>query len=80
MHKAASIGAVEVLMLLIERTGANPDLVNASLATPMHLACRHNKANVVKFLIGCGVEINMQDEHGQTALLICCIHGNIDIL
>jgi hypothetical protein len=30
----------------------------------------------VKFLIGCGVDVNTQDEHGQTPLLICCIHGH----
>jgi FOG: Ankyrin repeat len=64
IHKAASMGAVEMLMLLIERTAAKPDLVNASLATPLHLACRNGRDNVVKFLIGCGVEVNSQDEHG----------------
>ena len=29
IHKAASLGYVEMLMLLLERTGAKPDLVNA---------------------------------------------------
>jgi len=33
----------------------------------------------VKFLIGCGVDVNTQDEHGQTPLLICCIHGHKDL-
>jgi hypothetical protein len=28
-HKAASLGHVEILMLLLERTGGKPDLVNA---------------------------------------------------
>ena len=64
-----------MLMLLLERTGAKPDLVNAQLATPLHVACRSNHESMVKFLIGCGVEANMQDEHGQTPLLVCCIHG-----
>ncbi len=58
LHKAASTGAAEMLMLLIERTGAKPDLVNGSLATPLHIACRNGRDNVVKFLIGCGVEVN----------------------
>lgn len=53
-----------MLMLLIERTGAKPDLVNSNLATPLHLACRSNREAVVKFLIGCGVDANSQDEHG----------------
>ncbi len=29
IHKAASLGYIEMLMLLLERTGAKPDLVNA---------------------------------------------------
>ena len=75
LHKTAQLGHAEMLMLLLERTGAKPDLVNATLATPLHVACRSNKENVVKFLIGCGVEANLQDEHGQNPLLVSCIHG-----
>jgi len=29
VHKAASMGHAEILMLLLERTGIKPDLVNA---------------------------------------------------
>jgi hypothetical protein len=29
LHKCASLGHAEILMLFIERTGAKPDLVNA---------------------------------------------------
>lgn len=64
VHKAASLGYTDILMLLLERTGAKPDLVNAQLATPLHLACRSNRENIVKFLIGCGVDANAQDENG----------------
>jgi ankyrin repeat protein len=78
-HKAASLGHVEILMLLLERTGSKPDLVNAQLASPLHLACKNNRESVAKFLIGCGVDVNLQDEHGQTPLLICCIHGHLDL-
>lgn len=39
LHKAAQLGHAEMLMLLLERTGAKPDLVNAQLATPLHVAC-----------------------------------------
>lgn len=64
-----------MLMLLIERTGAKTDLVNSQLATPLHMACQSNKESIVKFLIGCGVDANVQDEHGYTPLLICCSNG-----
>ena len=35
IHKAASLGHAEILILLLERTGAKPDLLNSSLATPL---------------------------------------------
>lgn len=58
IHKAASLGHAEALMLLLERTGAKPDIPNASLATPLHLACKNNRTDAAKFLIGCGVDAN----------------------
>lgn len=64
IHKAASLGNAEALMILLERTGAKPDLPNAALATPLHLACKNNRIDACKFLIGCGVDANAQDEHG----------------
>jgi len=57
-HKAASLGHAEILMLLLERTGAKPDISNAQLSTPLHLACKNNRESVAKFLIGCGVDVN----------------------
>ena len=44
------------------------------------MACKHNQSVIVRFLVGCGVEVNLQDENGQTALLVCCIHGNHGIM
>ena len=58
IHKAASLGHAESLMLLLERTGAKPDILNQSLATPLHLACKNNRLDSAKFLIGCGVDPN----------------------
>lgn len=79
IHKAASLGHAESLMMLLERTEAKPDILNASLATPLHLACKNNRVDAAKFLIGCGVDVNAQDEHGQAPLLICCIHGHREL-
>ena len=59
VHKAASLGHAEILMVLLERTGVKPDLLNASLATPLHLSCKNNREDATKFLIGCGVDINI---------------------
>ena len=59
LHFAAARGSTEMLMLLIERTGVKPDIVNQQLATPLHLACKGNHAGTVKFLLGCGVDVNL---------------------
>ena len=58
VHKAASLGHADTLMLLLESTNAKPDMVNSSLATPLHLACKNNRIDAAKFLIGCGVDAN----------------------
>ena len=76
LHTAAALGHVESLMVIIEHTDAKPDILNSNLATPLHFACRNNHDMAAKFLIGWGVDVNIQDEHGQTWLLICWIHGH----
>jgi ankyrin repeat protein len=43
LHLCAELGHSDMMMMLIERTGAKPDMVNNSLATPLHLACRTNQ-------------------------------------
>ena len=59
LHKAALLENHQMIMLLIEYTGTKPDILNAQLATPLHLACKNNRESVVKFLIGCGVDVNI---------------------
>ena len=59
LHTCAELGHSDMMMMLIERTGAKPDMVNNSLATPLHLACRTNQPQVVKFLLGCGIDVNV---------------------
>ena len=76
LHTAAGLGHVESLMIIIDHTDAKPDLLNANLATPLHFAWRNNHEMVTRFLIGTGVDVNVQDEHGQTPILICWIHGH----
>ena len=64
LHLAADRGFLDMLMLVLSRTGVKADVVNQQLATPMHMACRRGHLDVVKFLISTGVDVNIQDEHG----------------
>ena len=72
IHKAASLGHAEVLMLLLERTGAKPAMVNSSLATPLHLACGNGHLEVARLLLDCGVDTTAVNNGGYTPLHYAC--------
>jgi ankyrin repeat protein len=72
LHQAAANGQIEALTLLIQRTAASPDIVNSKQETPLHSACANDRSEVIEFLIGCGANINLQDEQGRTPLMVCC--------
>ena len=44
--------------------------------TPLQLAAKHGKAYETKFLIDCGVDMNVQDKVGRTALQIAIMEGS----
>ena len=46
----------------------NPDAPNNNNITPIHLACMKQYINIIKFLIEIGVDINYQDNFGNTPL------------
>jgi ankyrin repeat protein len=51
-HVAASLGHPTILFALIENlSNISPDIVNANLATPMHLASRNNHQQVVEVIL-----------------------------
>lgn len=43
------------------------------------LAVSHGRADVVKALLACDVDVNIQDEDGSTALMCACEHGHKEI-
>ena len=47
---------------------ANPDAPNNSNLTPLHIACSKQFINIIKYLIEIGVDINYQDNFGNTPL------------
>lgn len=48
--------------------------------TTLMLAVSHGKSEVVKLLLECGANLNMQDEDGSTALMCAAEHGLQEIV
>ncbi|KAM4676833.1 KN motif and ankyrin repeat domain-containing protein 2 isoform 2-T6 [Discoglossus pictus] len=48
--------------------------------TALMLAVSHGRLDVVRALLGCGADVNVQDHDGSTALMCACEHGHADIV
>lgn len=47
--------------------------------TALMLAVSHGRADVVKALLACEADVNVQDDDGSTALMCACEHGHKEI-
>ncbi|CAK6445498.1 unnamed protein product [Pipistrellus nathusii] len=47
--------------------------------TALMLAVSHGRADVVKALLACQADVNVQDDDGSTALMCACEHGHKEI-
>lgn len=81
LHVAAILGKSETINAILECNIPTivPDILNSNLASPLHSAILHDKIEAVKALINFGADANIEDEHGQTPLLLCSIHSRKDI-
>ncbi|KAM4747275.1 KN motif and ankyrin repeat domain-containing protein 2 [Rhinophrynus dorsalis] len=48
--------------------------------TALMLAVSHGRLDVVRALLECGADVNVQDHDGSTALMCACEHGHVDIV
>ncbi|XP_063787352.1 KN motif and ankyrin repeat domain-containing protein 2 isoform X2 [Pseudophryne corroboree] len=48
--------------------------------TALMLAVSHGRLDVVRALLQCGADVNVQDHDGSTALMCACEHGHVDIV
>lgn len=44
------------------------------------LAVSHGRGDMVRALLCCGAQVNLQDDDGSTALMCACEHGHVDIV
>ncbi len=59
--------------------GADADLIARSGNTTLCTAVSYGHIDVVELLMQSGVDINLQD-NGQTALMMACIRGDIEMV
>lgn len=81
LHVAAALGNQLIIGAILECNipTMTPDILNSNLSSPLHIAIINDKLEVVKVLINFGADPNIEDEFGQTPLLLCSIHSRTEI-
>ncbi|XP_020857450.1 KN motif and ankyrin repeat domain-containing protein 1 isoform X1 [Phascolarctos cinereus] len=81
----AALAAVEAEkdMRVVEELFGRGD-VNAKASqagqTALMLAVSHGRIDMVKGLLACGADVNIQDDEGSTALMCASEHGHVEIV
>lgn len=73
LHELCRFAAPDFLDALLEQ-GADPSARNAVLATPLHVAASHGRAQMGQRLLDAGVEVNAADHRGDTPLHAAMVH------
>ena len=75
LHLACLNNHPEVVRILVEEAGANPDLQNVNLQTALHLAVERRHEDIVRCLVERGgAEVNLGDRDRDTPLHECLRH------
>ena len=82
LHVAAKLGRLEIVRLLLNWAGADPNTTNKTGRTPLMAACAclDNRAEVVRSLLGAGADATLEEENGYTALHVVGYYGRIDLV
>ncbi|XP_054418219.1 KN motif and ankyrin repeat domain-containing protein 2 isoform X2 [Pteronotus mesoamericanus] len=69
---------METLLQLLRLGNVNAKASQAG-QTALMLAVSHGRVDVVKALLACEADVNVQDDDGSTALMCACEHGHKEI-
>lgn len=72
LHMTAIHGQTEICKVIIQSGGLLNAQTREGLLTPLMLACKNRRLEIVKLLIKYGCNIDMQDSEGNTALHYAC--------
>ncbi|NXR06444.1 KANK4 protein, partial [Semnornis frantzii] len=70
---------MEVVMKLLKEGDVNLRAAQGG-QTALLLGVSHERDDMVRALLSCQADVNLQDEEGTTALMVACRQGNADIV
>ncbi|NXK11112.1 KANK4 protein, partial [Herpetotheres cachinnans] len=70
---------MEVVMKLLKEGDVNQQAAQGG-QTALMLGVSHEREDMVRALLSCQADVNLQDEEGTTALMMACQQGNADIV
>ncbi|KFQ56120.1 KN motif and ankyrin repeat domain-containing protein 4, partial [Nestor notabilis] len=70
---------MEVVMKLLKEGDVNLRAAQGG-QTALMLGVSHERDDMVRALLSCQADVNLQDEEGTTALMVACRQGNTDIV
>lgn len=79
MHYAAAKGNLQIARILIDRNNATLEERDVQQKTALLIACENGQPQMVKYLLDCGVDINVRDHLGLTPLMSACSGWNMEV-
>jgi transient receptor potential cation channel subfamily A protein 1 len=82
LHLAVDSGSIDTVKWILNHTDLRwqIDDENVKGNTPLHMAARLNKLEVLKMLLEKSKGVNKEDKNKETALLLASQNGNIDVV
>lgn len=80
LYFAASYHHTRIIELLLNKYKAIVDLPTFDGSTPLHVACEHGFADVVRLLIENQANINAKMNDGTTSLMLACQNGHLPVV
>ncbi|XP_028908740.1 KN motif and ankyrin repeat domain-containing protein 2 isoform X2 [Ornithorhynchus anatinus] len=72
-------GDMDTIVQLLKLGNVNSRASQAG-QTALMLAVSHGRIDMVKALLDCAADVNLQDDDGSTALMCACEHGHVEII
>ncbi len=84
-HKCCLHGSLECLKVILKYAfdSNHPSLLTSNGSTGLHLASNAGYSSVVEYLLTnykTEINVNHQNEYGNSALMLACVHGHLDII